>query len=153
YAPKDNDINCCPGEVGFQGLSLDVYLPPSSPFIIRALGYEQDDMDPLFAIHRYSLASYFFPFRATGYADAFSTLDARIAFQSDAFTLSYFKGNGNHLKAETLSDSAFPAAFRVDGLKLKTADYDLYFPLEGLPLTAAEINDPPVAEANGPYTV
>ena len=110
---------------------FDFYVAGNEPVTIRATGYDQDGFDDLFGDH--------------------SSILLQIPAYIDAFVL----GAGDNDKYNVLETSLSGPGYNAGDFWVSNPDnqYEMLFHVEVVPLTAAEVDVPPVADANGPYTV
>lgn len=135
----DDDQGFGNGEMNFNGPTFDFYVAdgqtaagePGQIVSIKAHAYDQDGTEALFGNH--------------------APLRSLIPSLLRAYTI----GAGDNDKYNVLNHSFEASGRRITNFKVANPgnQYELFFRLEELPLTPAEVNKSPLVNANGPYVV
>jgi Ca2+-binding RTX toxin-like protein len=128
----DDDGGLGDGELNFpDGPTFDFYVAGNESVTIRAHAYDQDGFDDLFGDH------------------------SSIILQIPAYAFEFVFGAGDNDKYNVLETSLSGPGYNAGDFWVSNPDnqYEMRFHVEDVPLTAAEVDVPPVANANGPYTV
>jgi Ca2+-binding RTX toxin-like protein len=128
----DGDDGTGEGELNFpDGPTWDFYIAAGQPVNIRAHMYEQDGFDDLFGDH------------------------SPLLLQIPAYAFEYVFGGGDNDKYNVLETSLSAPGYNAGDFWVSNPgnEYEMRFHVEDVPLTAAEVDVPPVANVNGPYTV
>lgn len=126
----DDAHGCGMGELNFAGLAFNFYVANGQPVEIRTVAYEQDCLDLWFGYPVFALATFL---------DCFASLNA----------------TGDNDSYAPLRDALLPPDYRDGTFDVlnRAGEFRLFFTVEDRALVAAEINDMPIAQANGPYAV
>jgi Ca2+-binding RTX toxin-like protein len=129
----DDDGGFGEGELNFpSGPTFDFYIAENQAVFIKAHGYDQDGFDDLFGFHSLPLV-------------------LQIPFYADAFILGAGDNDEYNVLETTLNGPGYSAGdFWVSN---PGNQYEMRFHVVDVPLTAAEVDVAPTANANGPYTV